>query len=59
MPKQLTPDLWSVNLDGRGTRYFRSLTLACLYTIDPDNPLFELPKQRAPALSGGTLGAGA
>ncbi len=40
MPKQLAPDLWSVNLDGRGTRYFRSLTLACLYTIDPDNPLF-------------------
>lgn len=40
MPKQLAPDLWSVNLDGYGTRYFRSLTMACLFIIDPDNPMF-------------------
>jgi hypothetical protein len=59
MPQQLAPDLWSVALDGRGTRYFRSLTLACLYIIDPDNPLFELPTKSPGALSGGTLGAGA
>jgi len=43
MPKQLAPDLWSVNLDGRGTRYFRSLTMAALYVMDPDHPMFAIP----------------
>lgn len=40
MPKQLTSDLWSATLPERGTRYFRSLTMARLWLIDPDNPAF-------------------
>lgn len=49
MPKQLTSDLWCATLPERGTRYFRSLTMACLWLIDPDNPAFA-GEEKTPAL---------
>lgn len=38
MPLLICPGLWAVTLPDRGTRHFRSATLAWLYIIDPDNP---------------------
>lgn len=39
-PELVAPGLWAARLPGRGRRYFRARTLAALWLIDPDNPVF-------------------
>lgn len=39
--KLVCAGLWSVTTQKRGTHYFRSNTMARLWIIDPDNPVFK------------------
>lgn len=39
-PTIIAPGCYAATSETHGTRYFPSMTLACLWLIDPENPLF-------------------
>lgn len=40
MPELIMPGWYRATSATHGTRYFRSMTLAALWLIDPDAPIF-------------------
>jgi hypothetical protein len=42
-PTIIAPGCYAATSETHGTRYFPSTTLACLWLIDPESPLFGPP----------------